>query len=108
MTRIEKQFDIPIPLQDVEAQWRRVQKARRAEVRLSVIDESHTRVHVSGEDPAELDRVAGELAGTGLSGVAAAGNPAAGGAAPGGAGGTFAGGTGGTPGPGGGKPGTTP
>ena len=83
MTRLEKQFDIPIPLQDVEAQWQRVEARRNAEVRL------------------------GDVRGTGLSGAGAAGNPGARGAAAGAAGGTFAGGTGGTPGPGGGKPGTT-
>jgi len=70
MIRLEKQFDIPTPLQDVEAQWQRV-KARRN---------------------AEVDQVAGDLRGTGLSRAAAAGNPGSRGAAPG---------------PGGGKPGTT-
>jgi hypothetical protein len=57
---------------------------RRAEVRLLPVDEQHTRVHVTGEE-AEVDRVVGDLRGTGLSG----------------------GGTGGTPGGGGGRPGTT-
>ena len=106
MTRLEKQFDIPIPLQDVEAQWQRVKARRNAEVRFLPIDEQHSRVHVTG-DEAEVDQVVGDLRGTGLSGAAAAGNPGARGAAAGAAGGTFAGGTGGTPGPGGGKPGTT-
>jgi hypothetical protein len=101
MTRIEKQFDIPVPLQDVQAQWHRVQGQRRAQVRLAVIDEQHTRVHVTG-DAADVDKILSDLGG-----AEAAGNPGALGVAPGGAGGTFPGGTGGTPGPGGGKPGTT-
>jgi hypothetical protein len=108
MARFEREFDIPIPLRDVEEQWRRIQARRRAQVRLSPIDEQHTRVHVGAEDARELDQVLGDLGAAGLAGAAAAGNPAARGVAPGGAGGTFPGGTGGTPGPGGGKPGTTP
>jgi len=107
MARLEEQFDVPIPLQDVEAQWRRVQSRTRASVRLSPIDENHTRLHVSAEAQADFDQVVGDLRQAGLAGARAAGNPAARGVAPGGAGGTFAGGTGGTPGPGGGKPGTT-
>jgi len=107
MTRLEKHFDVPIPLQDLEAQWQRAQRRSRAEVRFSPIDEQHTRVHVSGDAQADVDQVVGDLRRAGLAGPEAAGNPGARGVAPGGAGGTFAGGTGGTPGPGGGKPGTT-
>ena len=54
MTPFEKQFDVPIPLQD---------------------DEQHTGVHVTGEE-AEVDRVVGAAGGTG-------GTPGAGGGHPG-------------------------
>jgi hypothetical protein len=102
-----KEFDVPIPLKSVEDKWRELQARHRADVRLSVIDEQHTRVSVSGE-PDEVDRVFEDLRRSGLGGRGAAGNAGSLGDAPGAAGGTFAGGTGGTPGPGGGKPGTTP
>lgn len=41
--------DIPIPRQDVQAQWKRVQARRAAQARFSPIDEQHTRVHISAE-----------------------------------------------------------
>ncbi|HJT62066.1 MAG TPA: hypothetical protein VJ797_10340 [Burkholderiales bacterium] len=102
---LERTFDIPIPVHDVQERWRQIQAHRRAQVRFSPIDENHTRVHVAEH---EFDQVMGVLREVGLAGREAAGNPGALGVAPGGAGGTFPGGTGGTPGPGGGKPGTTP
>jgi len=108
MTRLRREFDIPIPLRDVQEQWRRVQARRRAEVRFAPLDESHTRVEVSAQERLPDVRLETSYGAAGLAGTQAAGNPAARGVAPGGAGGTFPGGTGGTPGPGGGKPGTTP
>lgn len=102
---LERTFDVPFPLHDVQERWKQIRSERLAQVRFSVVDESHTRVHVPEHD---FDQVMSDLQGTGLAGAEAAGNPGARGVAPGGAGGTFPGGTGGTPGPGGGKPGTTP
>ena len=106
---IDRSFDIPFPLNDVQERWRQLQAKRRAEVRFSVIDELHTRVHVTTDEDSgvEVEKVMDDLRSVGLAGREAAGNPGARGVAPGGAGGTFPGGTGGTPGAGGGKPGTT-
>jgi hypothetical protein len=106
---INRFWDVPLPMQDVQGRWREVRESRQARVRFSPIDESHTRVEVSGDDDAgmEVEKIMGDLRRVGLAGREAAGNPGALGVAPGGAGGTFPGGTGGTPGAGGGKPGTT-
>jgi hypothetical protein len=107
MNAIERIIELAMPRQDVEGEWQRVQAKRRARVRFTQIDERNTRAHISGE-AGDVEAVMGDLRAFGLAGREAAGNPGARGAAPGAAGGTFPGGTGGTPGPGGGKPGTTP
>jgi hypothetical protein len=106
---IDKTFDIPIPMQDVQVRWREIQARRGTKVHFTPVDDQHTRVRVStdGDDGTDVEKVLDDLRAVGLSGPEAAGNPGARGVAPGSAGGTFPGGTGGTPGPGGGKPGTT-
>jgi len=72
MTTIERFIELAIPKQDVEGEWRKIQAARRARVQLSVIDDTHTRAHISG-DAADVDQVVGDLRAVGLGGRAAAG-----------------------------------
>src|SRR5688572_2847962 len=52
---INRFWDVPLPMQDVQGRWREVRESRQARVRFSPIDESHTRVEVSGDDDAGME-----------------------------------------------------
>lgn len=67
---IDKTFDIPIPMQDVQVRWRQIQAGRRAKVHLSPVDEQHTRVRVSADDDAgiEVEKIMDDLRAVGLAG----------------------------------------
>ena len=67
---IEKTFDIPIPIQDVQVRWREIQATRGAKVHFSPVDEQHTRVRVSANDDAGIDveKIMDDLRAAGLFG----------------------------------------
>ena len=48
---INRFWDVPLPMQDVQGRWREVQGSRQARVRFAPIDESHTRVEKIKGDP---------------------------------------------------------
>jgi len=65
---IDRSFDIPFPLNDVEERWRHIQASRRAKVRFSSVDELHTRVHVTTDEDSsvEIEKVVHDLRAIGL------------------------------------------
>ena len=65
---IDRSFDIPFPLNDVQERWRHIQASRRATVRFSPVDELHTRVHVTADEDSgvELAKVIDDLRAIGL------------------------------------------
>lgn len=65
---VDRSFDIPYPLNDVEERWRHIQVGRRATVRFSLVDEVHTRVHVTTDEDSgvELEKVIDDLRAIGL------------------------------------------
>lgn len=108
---MERTFEIPIPAGSAREQWNQFAPSHEAEARFEPLSENRTRItlFMNQAQKDEMERVIEDFKNSLVTESVRAGNPGARGVEPGAAGGTLGqGSTGGTPGRGGGKAGSTP